>query len=176
MNLLATAISSNQTLLNDLVDNLLLIASKHLPLYRKSETIAGNASIGHQVRHILDFYTAFINGLKNNVIDYDQRERDVALEENISNAIDKALLTSQQLQHITLETQQSIVVSVSTDTNISSMQGKSTLLRELQFIHSHTTHHMAIIAMLLRLNDIQPGNNFGKSPSTVKHEEEAFNQ
>ena len=169
---LQIARSSNQSLLIDLVDNLSLIAKDQLAIFTKPEMIAGNVSVGKQVRHILDFYTVLIEGLDNNVIDYDKRERDLDIEENISIAIDKALLIHQQLQQITDESQQSVIVSLSTDVNIAYMQGKSTLLRELQFIHSHTTHHMAIISIMLRLNQMDPGINFGKAPSTIAYEEQ----
>jgi len=76
LNLIAIAISSNQSLLIDLVDNLSLIAKNQLAIFTKPEMIAGNVSVGKQVRHILDFYTVLFEGLENNVIDYDKRERD----------------------------------------------------------------------------------------------------
>jgi hypothetical protein len=44
----------------------------------------------------------------------------------------------------------------------------STIGRELQFLASHTVHHFAIMAMILRLQDIHPPADFGIAPSTLR--------
>jgi len=45
----------------------------------------------------------------------------------------------------------------------------SSVLRELDFLQSHTVHHYSLIAMLLRLHEIDPGEDFGVAPSTLKY-------
>jgi hypothetical protein len=52
----------------------------------------------------------------------------------------------------------------------------STVARELQFLLSHTVHHYALVALVLRLRGFEPGEEFGVAPSTLKfwrREEEA---
>ena len=49
---------------------------------------------------------------------------------------------------------------------------RSSVLRELDFLRSHTVHHYSLIAMLLRLHEIDPGAEFGVAPSTLRHWEE----
>jgi hypothetical protein len=46
---------------------------------------------------------------------------------------------------------------------------RSTAARELQFLVSHTVHHYALIAFILRANGIDPGADFGVAPSTLAH-------
>jgi uncharacterized damage-inducible protein DinB len=41
--------------------------------------------------------------------------------------------------------------------------------RELQFLASHTLHHYALIAALLRLQGVEPGEEFGVAPGTLEH-------
>jgi hypothetical protein len=45
----------------------------------------------------------------------------------------------------------------------------STVARELQFLLSHTVHHYALIALILRLQGFEPGEEFGVAPSTLAH-------
>ncbi len=171
MDLLDKIIVNNQSLLDELKNVLIIIDRTNSSLYAKPELVAGNASIGGHCRHIIDFYLAFFKGLKDQKIDYDQRERNKQVENNIGKAISKLELMSSNLQQVNQAPDLKLSVSVSTDPAISIMHGQSTLVRELQFIHSHSTHHMAIISIILRINGIMPDENFGKAPSTVAFEQ-----
>jgi hypothetical protein len=43
------------------------------------------------------------------------------------------------------------------------------MARELGMLLSHTVHHYALIAMLLRARGIEPPADFGVAPSTRAH-------
>ena len=45
----------------------------------------------------------------------------------------------------------------------------STVARELRFLVSHTVHHYALIAMVLRGHGLDPGEEFGVAPSTLAY-------
>jgi hypothetical protein len=45
----------------------------------------------------------------------------------------------------------------------------STVSRELQALSSHTIHHLALVAIILRLQGIRLDPDFGMSPSTLRH-------
>ena len=47
---------------------------------------------------------------------------------------------------------------------------QSSVLRELQFLISHTVHHFALIRMILLDQGVQTPAGFGVAPSTLKHE------
>jgi hypothetical protein len=44
----------------------------------------------------------------------------------------------------------------------------SSVRRELQSLVSHTVHHYALIALMLQLNGVEPTEEFGVAPSTLK--------
>jgi hypothetical protein len=46
----------------------------------------------------------------------------------------------------------------------------TSVTRELQFLASHTVHHYAVIAAMLRPQGVEPGNDFGVAPSTLEYE------
>ena len=50
---------------------------------------------------------------------------------------------------------------------------ESTLERELYVLVSHTIHHYALVAVLLRTLGVDPGPEFGVAPSTLRHWEAA---
>jgi len=169
--LLDKIIFNNQSILEDLTKALQNVDVFDSQLYAKPELVAGNASIGGHVRHIIDFYLAFFKGFEQKEIDYDQRERDHNVQTNVFVAQNKIQWICEQLAQLPKMPECILSVSVTTDAAIECMHGQSTLLRELQFIHSHTTHHMAIISIILRINGIFPDDNFGKAPSTVAFEQ-----
>ena len=45
----------------------------------------------------------------------------------------------------------------------------STLERELQFLKFHAVHHFAIMAMILRVQDFEPPEDFGFAASTLQY-------
>ena len=44
--------------------------------------------------------------------------------------------------------------------------------RELIFLHGHTTHHYAIIAVILKMLELPVSADFGIAPSTLVYEEQ----
>ena len=53
-------------------------------LYKKKFKCLSEATIGQHVRHILEFYIEFENGLTSKFINYDKRKRNLNLETNLS--------------------------------------------------------------------------------------------
>ena len=45
----------------------------------------------------------------------------------------------------------------------------STIVRELQFLLSHTVHHFALISTMNSINNVATPENFGIAPSTLVH-------
>jgi hypothetical protein len=44
----------------------------------------------------------------------------------------------------------------------------------LQFLLSHTVHHFALMALILRAQGADPGDDFGVAPSTLEHRRAAL--
>jgi hypothetical protein len=50
---------------------------------------------------------------------------------------------------------------------------RTTLKRELRFLVSHTIHHYALIAVILKLQGFDCGPDFGVAPSTIEYWKQA---
>jgi hypothetical protein len=141
-------------------------------LYTSISPVSPHGSIGAHIRHILDFYTNFLSGLKNGIIDYNVRDRTSLVQSNRRKAIAVIERTINEFTSITiLDPQGTLYVSTEEDGFAATVQIGSSFLRELDFLQSHTIHHYSVIALLLRLHNIEPGQEFGVAPSTL-----AFNR
>jgi uncharacterized damage-inducible protein DinB len=120
-------------------------------------------TIGAQLRHCLDAWQCFFNGLTHGRIDYDQRERNLKIETSRPDAL--ALLNQTICYLSSLATNENqLALECRHD---SSVWALSSLERELQFLLSHTIHHFALIAVMLRAHGIAPPAELGVAPSTL---------
>lgn len=125
-----------------------------------------SGSIGAHVRHIIDHYLSIL--APGDIVNYDKRERDANIEINAIYAGDILAALCSELSNLTKS--KAIKVVVSTSVAGSSSTVDSTYARELCFLHSHTTHHMAIIRLLAIHNNVVLPSYFGKAASTQKFE------
>jgi uncharacterized damage-inducible protein DinB len=120
-------------------------------------------TIGAQLRHCLDAWQCFFKGLTYGRIDYDQRERNPKIETSREEAIACLNTTTHRLSSLVPDENQ-LVLECRHD---SSVWALSSLERELQFLLSHTIHHFALIAVMLRAHGIAPPAELGVAPSTL---------
>jgi len=127
---------------------------------------------GAHLRHVLEFYQCFLDGMESSHIDYDGRRRDEAIER----CRQTAALRIQSIIHA-LETcaelrQERIVwvrMEDAADSGVRDNFMESSLSRELQVLSSHTVHHFALIALTLRAHGEPMDPDFGMAPSTLRH-------
>lgn len=126
---------------------------------------------GAHLRHILEFYQCFLEGLDLSHIDYDARRRDEAIENSREAAgaairsIIRALETSHELRG------ERIIWVRMEDAEANGIREEfmeSSISRELQVLSSHTVHHFALIAMTLRMHGVEVDADFGMAPSTLR--------
>lgn len=130
------------------------------------------ASVGAHLRHVIERFQCFFNGLSSSSIDYDRRKRDLSIANNLEAANFALASIKKRLESLedwdpalpVLSVQELVLLS-GTPVNIS-----STLGRELLGLISHTTHHLAIVALLVKSMGYQLDRDFGKAPSTIQHE------
>ena len=121
--------------------------------------------VGSHLRHVLEFYECFLDGLDASQIDYDARKRDDLIERSRHVAAAKICTILRRLEALTFLADHMLEVRVENgDGYLGSSVG-----RELQALSSHTIHHFALIAVTLRLHGIQVDPNFGMSPSTLQY-------
>ncbi len=122
---------------------------------------------GSHLRHILDFHDCIIDCLANNRINYDARQRDERVTNDRHFAAQKVRLLIRLLDTDArlVEDREVLVKAEGSEEWL-----RSTLSRELQALSSHTIHHFALIAIILRLHGIHLDPDFGMSPSTLRHQ------
>jgi hypothetical protein len=122
--------------------------------------------VGAHLRHVIEFYGCFFEGLDRGNIDYDGRRRDQSIEGSRQAA-------AAAIREITCKFETSArvradaVVWVRMDGLESAI---SSIHRELQILSSHTVHHFALIAMTLRAHGVEAPDDFGVAPATLRYQ------
>jgi uncharacterized damage-inducible protein DinB len=141
-------------------------------VYTNDESPYFISGIGRHLRHILDFYNNLVSS-DGRRIDYDNRSRSLRIETERAAALAKLDAIRDALT--TLEISDNPILVKNDDGGHRDAEegfSPSTIGRELQFLASHTVHHFAIMAMILRLQNIDPPADFGIAPSTLRHMQE----
>jgi uncharacterized damage-inducible protein DinB len=154
----------------ELLDQLAaLVARLSDAQYAHVERRLTGASIGAHVRHILDHYRLFLAGLPAGAVDYDARERDTAVERERGAALAQAAALAAGLRAVSpaqfarlLHVHQQGAHEAGRFEHV-----ESRVDRELLFLQSHTVHHHALIALLAKLQGVEPPQHFGVAPSTI---------
>jgi uncharacterized damage-inducible protein DinB len=140
--------------------------------YAGDSGVLRGGTIGKHVRHTLDHFRAALDGLRPGaVVDYDRRERDVPMETDPGAALDAIARVRDRLSRLAgsdLERPLRIRVMLTGDGQEAVLT--STLGRELAFAAHHAVHHHAMIAAIAREFGVETCADFGKAPSTLKHE------
>jgi uncharacterized damage-inducible protein DinB len=130
-----------------------------------------NSTIGGHMRHTLDHYSAFMQGLGGGRIDYDARERGTAIETDREAAIAlsrRLAAFMESLGEADLERE----LFIRMDDGGDSSWSRTSLRRELQFLLSHTIHHYALIVSIATRYGVSDfPENFGIAPSTLHFHE-----
>ncbi len=143
---------------------------KSLDSEQYSARKGSTSSVGMHIRHIIEFYQELLRGAETNerCICYDDRKRCPELETSQLFAIhtlDGIIKQLIGLQFIG----ETMITLACIDADGDYYHIPSTMLREAYFVYDHTTHHMAIIAMLVRDlgNEMPP--QFGIAQSTLRY-------
>ncbi len=126
-----------------------------------------NATIGQHTRHIIELYQCLLTGYVSGEINYDDRKRDLVLENQVTAAIDAI----KEIQ-FNLEQPDKRVKICCTD-NDHTICIESNYYREVLYNLEHCIHHQALIKVaLLSLKDVQVADSFGVAPSTLQYREQ----
>ncbi|MDZ7851115.1 MAG: DinB family protein [Halomonas sp.] len=138
--------------------------------YRQAFGEHGRHTLGKHVRHIIDHYDALLDALDREaeVIDYEQRRRDEALEQWPQQAASHLAGIEARLLSLGSGTSPD-ALSLGYPMDDDTLTLVSSLNRELAFLTSHSIHHMAIIALLAEQMGIHLPESFGVHPSTLRH-------
>ena len=124
--------------------------------------------VGGHFRHIHDYYRCFLRDVETGRIDYDRRERDPRFEADLAHATVEYRRTAEALAALR-DGETELVVKMDAADGGPIDWSRSTVARELRFLLSHTIHHYALIAMILKVQGFDCGPGFGVAPSTLKY-------
>ena len=130
-------------------------------------TVLGT-SIGGHVRHLLDHYDCVLDSVSSGSIDYACRSRDSRTETDGRFAVSRCEQLAERLRGLALASATPLAVRHEPG-DPSLPANESSLGRELEFLHSHTAHHFALIAILLLRQGLPVPADFGLARSTVRH-------
>lgn len=123
------------------------------------------STIGGHTRHIIEFLEILLNSYHTDQINYDERQRNLELEENPEKAMEviSEILSNIDLPNKNLILKQTVgAVSLEIPTNF---------FRELLYNIEHCIHHQALIKVAF--NEIKMSHllnkNFGIAPSTIQY-------
>ena len=134
-----------------------------------SRPSAVSGSIGEHVRHCLDHIAALVAASPSQALSYDRRERGTAIEREPAEALGQIMRLQASVDRWRVRSMDDpICVTSRLTPDGASVTGWSTLGRELAFVHSHTIHHQALIAVLLDLADVPIPDRLGLAPSTPR--------
>ncbi|MFK8018282.1 MAG: DinB family protein [Pseudomonadales bacterium] len=135
------------------------------------------STLGCHVRHVIEHYECFINDLDNGLIDYDARSRDSIIESRRDVARERVAEIEQRLIQLNrkgVSGQEKMQIRLRTDMRtIDVPPVESSLARELVFLHGHTTHHFAQMALHMRAMGLSIDKQFGMAASTQAYHQQA---
>ncbi|MGL4599591.1 MAG: DinB family protein [Bacteroidia bacterium] len=124
-------------------------------------------SISKHVRHVVEFYECLLFNCIDNTLCYDDRKRNMLLEENVKYTLDYITEIIDALEKI--ESNKRLLLIAKYQEQRISME--SSLYRELTYNIEHTVHHLAIIGIALPIHFpyIHTPENFGFADSTIQY-------
>jgi len=133
--------------------------------YVEKLSILSNSSIGEHTRHIIELFQKLLLEYNSGEIDYDNRQRNLELQENVDFAI---------------ESLANIICNLNVDNKILHLKTvhfslgtiETNYFRELLYNLEHCIHHQAIIKIaLLTQGNTDIDQDFGVAKSTLKFRE-----
>jgi uncharacterized damage-inducible protein DinB len=163
------------TACSDILRQLLTVVEKIDDLdYRKPSLTLSGSTVGQHLRHTLEFFVCFENGMKSGTVNYDKRAHDTEIETSKAAALDRIRQTVTFIDGLTQDKSLQLEVSYRIDNSPPEVLVTSSS-RELVYNIEHAVHHMALIKIGLR--EVAPyvalPQNFGVAASTVRHHEQA---
>ncbi len=127
------------------------------------------SGIGRHVRHILDHFITFREGLGARKIDYNKRSRDSRLEVEPALALE---LIDDLIHWMTANNFENESIFVETEVSVSKTQNMvvaSSSSREFCYLINHTVHHLAYAKLVAGQLGVDVDKSVGIAPSTATY-------
>lgn len=139
--------------------------------YSMSLDSFSGSSIGKHVRHIFDFYACVLNGSRCGKLDYNERDRNSLIEQDIIAAKVSFRQLAVEIEKKNINQPLIVVTDFFCNNAVDRPLVNSSVGRELMYAFDHAIHHLAIIKMGIKIsfpNLIIP-QHIGVAPSTIKY-------
>ncbi|MDI1233500.1 MAG: hypothetical protein PSX81_04410 [bacterium] len=137
--------------------------------YSKTLSILEDGTIGRHVRHVLEFYECLFFSNTEETVCYDDRKRNLKLEESARFAADYIDQIIDRIEQLGINKR----LLLKSKFEQSEVLMESSLYREITYNIEHTVHHLAIIriAISYELKYINLSKTFGYAASTIQYME-----
>ena len=125
--------------------------------------------IGKHVRHIVDHFWAFQEGITTGQVDYNLRHRETALEQEPQLAINAIEEFNRWLKLQSTDNGELTVISEFSVSQTESITTPSNIHRELVYLINHTLHHAAYAVVLAKGMGLEPPAYIGVAPATASY-------
>jgi uncharacterized damage-inducible protein DinB len=152
---------------NVLMQLLEAISSLTYDEYTQKINLLSNSTIGEHTRHIIELFQQLLKGYETTLIDYDKRERNIEIQDNIDYAVESIANIISALE------KENKPLKLHTELNSNKIEIESNYFRELIYNIEHCIHHQAILKIaFLYLEKEEILDNFGVAKSTIKYREQ----
>ncbi|SHE72359.1 hypothetical protein SAMN05444274_102206 [Mariniphaga anaerophila] len=124
----------------------------------------GGATIGQHMRHIIELYECLLKGYNSGTVNYDDRPRDLSIEEHVEQAVKHLDILIGSVQ----EEDKLLVLKHTISGEVTMLQ--SSYFRELLYNLEHSIHHQALIRVALySFPFVKYNSRFGVAPATIEY-------
>ena len=126
-----------------------------------------NNTIGQHVRHIIELFQCLENGYDTNMVNYEKRARDIAIETDKDFAGE---LLTEIFRKLGRPNKELVLEACYDEHSTTPITITTNYYREIAYNLEHTIHHMALIRVgITEVSGIQLSDDFGVASSTVKY-------
>lgn len=163
----SSAIAPLSALLQQLFDVVMRLSDVQ---YTQKPVGVIESSVGGHVRHCLDHVRALLDAIEIGELNYDHRQRGIAVESSVSGAADQIEQLMRELELLDDDVlDRAIVLTTLLAPGDPPIRVNTSVGRELAYVLAHTVHHNALVgAMVKTLGGWLP-ERFGYAPSTIKN-------
>jgi len=124
-------------------------------------------TIGQHVRHIIELFQCLENGYETNMVNYEKRPRDIAIETDKEFA---GRLLQDIFKKLNRPDKELVLEACYDELSLEPITITTNYYREIAYNLEHTIHHMALIRVgITEVSGIQLSDDFGVASSTVKY-------
>lgn len=141
--------------------------------YRSASPRGMSGTIGGHVRHTLDHIASLLAARGSHQLNYDARERGTDVELNRASALQAAERLADRCcsSEGQVEADEPMTLLALTCADQPAVAVQTTFAREIVFVVSHTVHHHAMIAAIVREMGKAVPARFGYAPATIAYQE-----